>query len=351
MSGASTPASGKGIRSRPSRRWSLLIIGALALLVIVALSSWRLAGRGAVDSGPPTLIVGDQRGGVQALLTAAGELDDVPYRIKWALFPAASPLLEALDAGALDIGGIGAAPFAFAYASGAKIRAVTAYRPTGERAGKASAIVVRKGSPIRTLADLKGKRVATIRGSAGQDLVLRLLERAKIDPKTISWTYLSNGEAKAALATGSIDAWSTWGSYVGIAVLEDGDRVLADGSALPTGVRFYAANEGTITRKRAILEDYIARVARARAWGLRHPDAYAQVLAKETGIPVPVARFSIDASLGNAVPIDAALIREQGRIFERYHAAGIIPDTPKADRGYDGSFNEAIRQVAQGRSG
>ncbi|HKY81673.1 MAG TPA: ABC transporter substrate-binding protein [Sphingobium sp.] len=311
------------------------IVGSVALLLVLALLGWRLVGGGAAGAAPPTLVVGDQRGGAHALLEAAGELDDVPYKIKWALFPAASPLLEALDAGAIDIGGIGGAPFAFAYASGARIKAVAAYRPSGIQAGKASAILVRKGSPIRTLADLRGKQVATIRGSAGQDLVLRLLERARIDPRTIRWTYLPNGEAKAALATGAIDAWSTWGSYVGIAVLEDGDRILADGGNLPTGVGFYAAGDAAINAKRALLADYVARLARARAWGERHTDDYARVLAKETGIPFEVARFTVAANVGKAVLIDPQLVREQAKIFERYQAAGIITEKPNADQGYD----------------
>ena len=318
------------------------IVGGIALLAVLALLGWRVTGGGAAGAAPTTLTVGDQRGGARALLEAAGELEDVPYTIKWALFPAASPLLEALDAGAVDIGGVGGAPFAFAYASGARIKAVTAYRPSGKQAGKASAIVVRKGSPIRVLADLRGKRVATIRGSAGQDLVLRLLERERIDPRTIRWIYLSNGEAKAALATGSIDAWSTWGSYVGIAVLEDGDRILADGGNLPTGVGFYAASDAATNTKRALLADYVTRLARARAWGQRHPDAYARVLAKETGIPLDVARFAIAAQLGKAVLIDLPLVREQAKIFQRYHEAGIIPDTPRADQGYDSSFNRDV---------
>jgi sulfonate transport system substrate-binding protein len=328
-------------RAGAARRRPRLWFVALLVLALAA-SALLLLRPGSQANADDVLVIGDQRGGAQALLTASGELNGAPYRIKWALFPAAAPLLEALDAGAIDIGGIGGAPFAFAYASGAHIRAVTAYRPAGARAGKASAIVVPKDSPIRTLADLSGKRVATIRGSAGQDLVLRLLERAKIDPKRIRWTYLSNGEAKAALATGAVDAWSTWGSYVGIAVLEDGDRIIADGGDLPTGVGFYAANDKAITAKRAILTDYVARLARARDWARRHPDDYARVLAKETGIPFDVARFSAGANLGNAVPIDAALIAEQGRIFERYHAAGIIPHIPEADKGYDSSFNDAI---------
>ncbi|MBO9526186.1 MAG: ABC transporter substrate-binding protein [Sphingobium yanoikuyae] len=334
----------RGAVHRRPRFW---LLGGLALaLAVLAFILFRSASKGATD-GAHTLVVGDQRGGAQALLKAAGELDDVPYQIKWALFPAASPLLEALDAGAIDIGGIGGAPFAFAYASGAQIRAVTAYRPTGVHAGKASAIVVPKNSPIESLADLRGKKVATIRGSAGQDLVLRLLERADINPRSIRWTYLSNGESKAALASGAIDAWSTWGSYVGIAILEDGDRILADGANLPTGAGFYAANDKAIDQKRALLADYVARLARARAWARDHLNDYARVLAKETGIPVEVARFAARSNVGEAVPIDAVLVREQGRIFERYHAAGIIPDIPRADKGYDGSFNRQVIEATR----
>jgi sulfonate transport system substrate-binding protein len=187
-------------------RWA----GALVVLAVVTVIGWRLVAGGPSGPAAPTPIVGDQRGGAHALLQAVGEPDHVPYTLKWALFPAASLLLEALDAGAINIGGVGGAPFAFAYAGSAHIKAVTGYRPSGDKTGTASAIVVLKDSPLHTLAQLKGKQVATIRGSAGEDLVLRLLERERIDPKNIVWIYLANGAAKAALASGAIDAWSRW---------------------------------------------------------------------------------------------------------------------------------------------
>ena len=188
-------------------RRSILLIGLAVLILAGAFLWWRSDRSGAEVR--PTLLVGDQRGGIQALLKAAGELDDVPYRIDWALFPAASPLLEALSSGAVDLGGVGGAPFAFAYAGGAPIKVVFATRTVSGNGGKASAIVVRRDSPIRSLADLRGKRVATVRGSAGQNLVLRLLEKERIGFDEVNWTYLQNGEAKAALAAGSVDAWST----------------------------------------------------------------------------------------------------------------------------------------------
>jgi sulfonate transport system substrate-binding protein len=276
------------------------------------------------------------------MLRAAGELDHVSYPIRFALFPAASPLLEALDARAIDVGGIGGPPFAFAYASGAKIRAVHAYRPDSNQGNRASAIIVRNGSPLRTLSDLKGKKIATIKGSAGQDLVLRLLEKAGMKPSDIEWVYLANGESKAALSTGAIDAWSTWGSYVGIAVVEDKDRVLADATGLPGEVGFYAASDAAIAAKRPLLDDYLRRLARARIWARGHQGEYAAVLAKETGIPIDVARFTVANYLGSPVRIDARVVREQEAIFERYKAAGIIPTVLDVRGGYDPSFNDAV---------
>lgn len=321
-------------------RWPWLVT-LLIVLLAAGLFFWRGSGGGGAAAGA-TLVIGDQKGGVQSLLRAAGELDDVPYTIKFALFPAASPLLEALDAGAIDVGGIGGAPFAFAYASGAHIRAITAYKPGSENAGRASAIVVPGQSPLHGVADLKGRRLATIKGSAGQDLALRLLDRAGLKPSDVQWVYLANGESKAALATGSVDAWSTWGSYVGIAVIENGDRILADARGLQTGAGFFAANVKAIEGKEAQLADFVIRLARARNWARNHPDDYAKVLAKETGIPIDVARFSISANLGASVPIDGTLIAEQHEIFARYKAAGIIPEMPDIHGAYDSRFNKAL---------
>ena len=335
-----------GVRSL-LKTWPLRL-GAALVVVLALIAAFGLSRQDhqAARPGGGTLTVGDQRGGAQALLTAAGELNNVPYRIDWALFPAASPLLEALDANAVDIGGIGGAPFAFAYASGAKIKAVHAYRPLAG-ASKASAIVVPRNSPLHTIADLRGKKLATIRGSAGQDLALRLLERAGLKATDVQWVYLANAESKAALGTGAIDAWSTWGSYVGIAVLEDGDRVLADATSLPSGVGFYAASDAAIRDKRAMLADFVQRLTRARVWAQHHPRDYAAALAKETNIPFPVALFTVQSNLGSAVPIDDALVAQQNEIFERYRRAGIITTVPDIRNGYDPVFNAAVKLASR----
>ncbi len=153
--------------ARAQRRW---FVGVIALVAVLGVAAWlrqwrRTANVAANDSA--VLVVGDQRGGVQALLRAAGQLDHLPYRIEWAQFPAAAPLLEALGAQALDLGSVGGQPFAFAYANATGIRVVYAARLSQGHGSPASAIVVPAAASLRRTEDLKGRRIATVRGSAG----------------------------------------------------------------------------------------------------------------------------------------------------------------------------------------
>lgn len=295
------------------------------------------------------LKVGDQRGNLHALMTAAGVLRDAPYRIQWVNLPAAAPLLEALSAGAIDLGGVGGAPFAFAYASGAPIKAALATRivTVTPDLAKSSAIIVRKDSPIRTVADLRGRRIATIKGSAGHDFILRVLERDHIDPRSVRFVYLNNGDAKAALASGDIDAWSTWASYVGIAVEESGDRVIADAGGLIEPGRvagFQAVSDKAIASKTPQLRDFLTRLTVAHEWAKTHPEAYAAQIAKETGVPVAVARYSAAYALStNYAPIDAQVQAQQRATLERYRAAGVIDALPKLDAAaYATGFDDII---------
>lgn len=325
------------------RKWvGLGVILLLLLIATAALFAARQSGsKGEAGGRLAPLIVGDQRGASQAGLRAAGELDDVPYPIQWALFPAASPLLEALSSGAIDVGGVGGQPFAFAYAGGGRIKVVAAFRHITGRGTRASAILVTTHSPLRSLADLKGRRIATVRGSAGQNLVLELLEKQGISPRDVTWVYLNNGEAKAALETGSVDAWSTWGSYVGTAILHGGDRVLADAQQLPGETGFYAASDKAIVTKQAQIADFVKRLARARRWALSHPAEYAAALAKDTGLPLDVARFTADNYEFSFVPIDGNSAKDLKDIFERYRRAGLIQRVPELEGAFDPSFSPA----------
>jgi len=303
----------------------------------LALSACHPAG----PAAEPVLKIASQKGGTKSLMLASHALDGAPYKVEWSEFPAAQALLEAVSADAADAGAVGDAPFMFAYAAGSKIKAVQATQAAA--GGASTAVLVRADSPIRTAVDLKGKRIATGRGSIGHYLLLRVLEREGLTPKDVTVVFLSPGDAKAAFSSGAVDAWVTWGSYVGLAQLHDKTRIIADGRGLLSGIGFEAASDHAIATKRAQLADFLLRLAKAQAWERDHQAEYAAVLAKETGLAPDVAFYTVSKLRSVAVPIDAAVVNEERDTLSRYVKAGVVKASPDIDGAFDPSFNNAAR--------
>jgi sulfonate transport system substrate-binding protein len=282
--------------------------------------------------------VGSQKGGTKAVLIASGALEGVPYKIEWSEFAAAQPLLEAVGAGAVDLGEAGDAPFLFAYASGSKIKAVQA----GKSGGSSTALLVRKGSPIHDLADLRGKKIATGRGSIGHYLLLKLLEEAGLKPTDVQVVFLNPGDAKAAFTSGAIDGWVTWGSYVALAKLHDDATVLADGTGRLSGYGFEAASEAAITGKRPQVEDFLRRLAKARRWAGEHPKEFAAALSKETGLQPDVALYTVQQYRIAPSAIDDKAVAEATAVLDRFRAAGAVSSTRDPAGAFDRSFNATV---------
>ena len=279
-----------------------------------------------------TLKVGDQQLQTRGILEASGQLNNLPYKIEWFNFPAAQPLGEALNAGAIDVGGLGDAPLIFAYAAGARVRAVAATRSIP----RDLAIIVPDGSPIKTAADLKGKRIATTRGSIGHYLAIATLERAGIKLSDVSLRFMQPADAKAALASGNVDAWSTWDPYVALAEQKDHDRSIANGIDLSSGLSFQAATETSIKDKHAEIADFLKRVAAGQRWALAHADEVAAMQAKVTGLPPDVLKTVYQRAQLHPVAIDDGLVAEQQKTADLYHRADVIKTrldvTPSFDR-------------------
>jgi sulfonate transport system substrate-binding protein len=157
-----------------------------------------LLGAVASATAQTTLRVGDQKGNSQAVMEAAGVLKDVPYRIEWKEFPAAAPLLEALGAGAIETGVVGDAPFTFAAAANLPVKAIGAIRQSQE----GLAILVPRESKIQNFEDLRGKKIATGRGSIGHQLVLAAMESKGWSAADMQIVFLAPSDAKDRLHPG-----------------------------------------------------------------------------------------------------------------------------------------------------
>ncbi|MFF0744765.1 ABC transporter substrate-binding protein [Streptomyces sp. NPDC004111] len=307
----------------------------LSAALFLPLSSLLLTGCGGVSSadtsggvdgsGSLTLNVGDQKGGSEAILRAAGELKDLSYKIKWSTFTSGPPLLEAVNAKAVDVGGVGNTPPVFAAGSGSKIRVVGASH--GSSAGEA--VVVPKGSPLRRPADLKGRSVAVAQGSSAHYQLIASLKKAGLGIGDVQLKFLQPADALAAFSRGKVDAWAVWDPYTAQVLRTPGTRVLATGEGVTNGLSFQVASPGALddTAKSKAIGDYLARLERAQAWVFKHPEEWAKVWAKETGLPYEVALDAVKRSYGTRVPVavdDAAVASEQ-RIADTFAELKLIP--------------------------
>lgn len=281
------------------------------------------------------LRIGDSKGVYKALLTAAGELKNLPYDVQWAEFPATAPALEALGAGAIDLRGSAAAPLIFAVAAGAPLKALAALRLHGPR--ESVAILVPPNSPIHDVAGLRGKRIGTNKGSVGHYLLLAALQRERIPFNEVTIQYLLPADAKAALGGGSVDAWSTWDPYVSIAEVQDHLRPIVDGTNLPITDAVFVSSTASIVSKRRLLEDYLARQARAQSWAHHHPEEYATLYSNQTGLPIEVTRLVVKRMDYQFESIDDAIIQEHQAVADLYLKAGVIRQPINVSTAFDRS--------------
>ncbi|RZK02787.1 MAG: ABC transporter substrate-binding protein [Novosphingobium sp.] len=275
-------------------------------------------------AGRAKLVLGDQVGLSKAKIEAAKALDGAPFDYEWALFPGAAPLFEALMAGAVDTAPAGDTPVIAAAAAGTPFKIVAATRSSG----RGVAILVPPGSPIRSVADLRGKQVivSSARGSVAQYLLLGALREAKVDPREVKIGFMLPGEATAAFTAGRIDAWATFGTYQATAETR-GARVLRDGCGINASLAFIAVTNAALedpVKRRAIV-DYIRRQRAANAWSIAHPAEYAEVFQRVTRVTPEVARAVVARENPQLVAPSPEIMRELQHVADRFHAEGVLP--------------------------
>ena len=301
-----------------------------------------LAGATQVAGAQVALRVGDQKGNSQAVMEAAGVLKDVPYRIEWKEFVAAAPLLEALGAGAIDTGLVGDAPFTFAAAANVPVKAITAIRQSRE----GLAILVPPNSPIKSFDDLRGKKIATGRGSIGHQLILAALESKGWKASDVQIVFLAPSDAKVAYSQGSVDAWSTWEPYVSQEEVLFKSRRVITAEGITPGIGFQVATPDAIRDKRAQLEDFVRRLVAARTWSLGNVAGYAETWGKLMNIPTSVPLNWLARANIRITPIDDSVVADEQKTIDLYFRWGLIKQNLNAAEIVDRSFSVAIGKGA-----
>jgi len=295
---------------------------ALAILSTAAAGAW--AGVRAAAPDLPQLRIGFQKGSLNlALLKSLGLLEkQLPTtQVRWVEFPAGPQLLEALAVGSVDFGATGDSPPVFAQSAGKDLFYVGAEPPKPD----SSAILVKPDAPLKTLADLKGKRVAAQKGSSAHFLLVQAVKKAGLRWADIQPVYLPPADARAAFERGAVDAWAIWDPYYAAAEIDGNVRVLATSRGLTGNNTFYLASRGLAQREPALRTLFAA---------LTKTDAYVQANRKDTA-----QRFADFAGLGLATvhrflerrqpspvaPLTPALIAEQQKVADAFVQLGLIP--------------------------
>ncbi|MGW7265369.1 ABC transporter substrate-binding protein [Streptomyces sp. NPDC054842] len=282
-------------------------------------------GGGTDGKGSLTLDVGDQKGGSEAVLRAAGELKNLDYTIKWSTFTSGPPLLEAVNAKAVDIGGVGNTPPVFAAGAGSEIKVVAAWHGTS----RGDTILVPDTSPLKRPEELKGKSVAVAQGSSAHYQLVASLRKAGLELGDIKVKYLQPADALAAFTSGKVDAWAVWDPYTSQVLKAGQGRVLTDGDGVVNGLTFQVAAPDALAdkKKEAAVADYLERLRRAQDWVYDHPEAWAKVWAKDTGLPYEVALASVKRTNASRVPVavDDKLVASEQEIVDAFAALKLIP--------------------------
>ncbi len=270
-----------------------------------------------------TLNIGDQKGtGAEAVLTAAGLLNTLPFHVTWSDFTSGPPMLEAMASGSVDIGGVGDAPPVFAASGGEQVEIVGARQTNGDQ----DAVVVPKNSPITSIQQLKGKKIAYGSGSSANYNLLTVLTKAGLTTKDVTLVNLQPAEALAAFTSGSVDAWDIWPPYVQQVVAQDGARVLATGSAYGSPYSFEVASKAAVAdpAKAAAIKVYLATLDKAYAWAATHPSAWAAAWGKAAGLPTSIMDVAAK-STPPPPPVTSATVASEQNLVDQFFAAGLIP--------------------------
>ncbi len=304
-----------------SRRTTLGLLFAAAGVMAAGMPAAALA----QAKGEVQVRIGYQKYGTLTLLKGRGTLEkrlaEQGVGVKWTEFPAGPVLLEGLNVGSIDFGTVGEAPPIFAQAAGANLVYVG-----NEPASPASeAIVVPKGSSLRTLADLKGKKIALNKGSNVHYLLLKALEKAGVAYADIQPVFLPPADARAAFERGSVDAWAIWDPFLAAAEKQLGARVLADGKGLVANYQFYLASRTYAEKHPEILRIVLDEVARVDDWGRNNPEEVAAILSAQTGLSKDVVALAASRYAYGVKPVSVDVIASQQRVADAFSSLKLIP--------------------------
>jgi sulfonate transport system substrate-binding protein len=287
-----------------------------------AVAAW--SSRASAEAGLKEIRIGYQKNGVLVVARQQSALEKhfnpLGVDVKWVEFSSGPPMLEAMNVGSIDYGAVGDSPPVFAQAAGAAI-----VYAAGQPVTNGQGILVPQNSAIRSIADLKGKRVGFTKGSSAHNIVVQTLEKAGLTYADITPVYLTPPDAGPAFANGSIDAWAIWDPYFAIGETKQNGRILVNASEITKSNSFYIANRDFAKNHGKVLQQIVDVTSSTAKWAEQHRDEVAKSLSAVTGIPLDIQTVAANRSSFVVGPITDDIITTQQGVADRFFKLGLIP--------------------------
>ncbi len=288
-----------------------------------------LATAGAQADDLKELKIGYQKTGLpviarqQQLIEKA--LEPKGISVSWVEFTAGPPLVEALNVGAINVGWTGDAPPIFGQSAGSAIVYIAALPGNGE----GEAIIAKADSSIKSVKDLKGKRVAVGKGTSAHNLLIAALEKEGISFDEIDAVYLPPADAAAAFASDKVDAWSIWDPFLAIAETNYQPKALVRSPEVLQVNTYFLSNRDFAKAYPEVVTTTTAALSVAADWADKHRDEVAAALHEVTKVPLEAQTLAANRAKFGIFPISEEIIANQQATADRFYKLGLIPNAIK----------------------
>lgn len=257
-------------------------------------------------------------------------LQPLGFKVEWPEFAAGPQQLEALKVGGLDIASTAESPPIFAQAAGTPL----VYLATTSADGKAISLVVPTNSPVKKIADLKGKKVAFQKASIGHYLLVKALEKEGLKLSDVQSVFLPPPDANVAFSQGRVDGWFIWEPFVMRAEQSKVGRILLDGGEIRDTGNFYSTSRQFYQEHPDVIKIFFEELQKAQIWSKNHPKELAQLLAPVTQLDVPTLEQMHDKYDFELLPITEKTIAKQQEVADKWYSLGLIPNKVDVKGGF-----------------
>lgn len=255
-----------------------------------------------------------QRGVLAKKMKAKG------YKIVFKEFQDGAALMTALKSGNINYARLGDTPPVVNQAAGLDL----VYIGAGAAKSYGTGILVKKNSSIKSLADLKGKRIAYAKGTAAQFTIIQALAKAGLSINDVKLVNMDQSAASVAFAKGNVDAWVTWDPYTATAEVQQNAKLLTNAVGLAKNRDFVVSTRAYATKHTTLSKYLISYMGQDMTWARTHHKQLIAMLSKTLKLSKKIMTLTVDRRTFSMTPVTDSIVAEQQKIADVFYEQGLI---------------------------